>query len=183
MTAPRSENRGSLTHVGGPLFLGLLMGCAHGPAPEPSVAEPEPAVTESSPVATVSIPAPAETRFILPAPRVGVALEAHFHAGEIHMRTRNFADAERHYRRIVQLSPSSYDGWLALGTALVWLHRVEDARAAYEFAMRLDEWRPEAHYNMGLLEWRHAQPTGFEGPHRTTRAGEDALSGVPPPGR
>ncbi|MFW2389377.1 MAG: tetratricopeptide repeat protein, partial [Polyangiales bacterium] len=64
---------------------------------------------------------------------------------------RGYEDGRKAFARAVELDPSSYDAVVGLGTALRGLERFSEAETQYAQAKQLDERRPEAYFNLGVL--------------------------------
>ncbi|MEM9069474.1 MAG: tetratricopeptide repeat protein [Myxococcota bacterium] len=76
--------------------------------------------------------------------------------GQIALSVRAYEDAGLSFRRVTFLRPDLYDGWIGLGVAHRGLAEVEEARAAYQRAIALEDARPEAHYNLAVLIHDHS---------------------------
>jgi tetratricopeptide (TPR) repeat protein len=71
--------------------------------------------------------------------------------GELTLSFRGYEDARRAFGRAVELAPSSYDARIGLGAAERGLRRFEEAERAYDRARAIDDARPEAWFNLGVL--------------------------------
>jgi tetratricopeptide (TPR) repeat protein len=89
--------------------------------------------------------------------------EAWINYGTINLSFRGFQDAREAFQHAVELRADSYDAHIGLGVALRGLARVDEtpepqraglitqAQAEYERARTLDANRPDAYYNLGVL--------------------------------
>lgn len=70
------------------------------------------------------------------------------------LRLREFAAAEAHARKAVQLDTNNAAAWNTLGLALLQRNRAADAAAAFEGALRADPRYPAALLNLAVLRQR-----------------------------
>ncbi|HTV38265.1 MAG TPA: sulfotransferase, partial [Xanthobacteraceae bacterium] len=70
--------------------------------------------------------------------------------GNALQRLKRFADAEKDYRRAVELQPGFADAWNNLGTCLRELKRPEEAESVYRKALELNANNPETLDNLAL---------------------------------
>jgi tetratricopeptide (TPR) repeat protein len=64
---------------------------------------------------------------------------------------RGYEDAKRAFTRAVELSPRNYEAHLGLGAALRGLNQFDEAIAEYNKAKEIDANRPEAYFNLALI--------------------------------
>ncbi|MBN8612505.1 MAG: tetratricopeptide repeat protein [Deltaproteobacteria bacterium] len=76
---------------------------------------------------------------------------AHMNEGALALDVRDFGGAHAAFLHGIELRPRDYDAWISLGVARRGLNDVEGARAAYEQALSIDDSRPEASLDLGLL--------------------------------
>ena len=75
-----------------------------------------------------------------------------FERGYVFQQDKNFAEAERAYRKAIELNPSFATAYSNLGLLLhEKLNRTEEAEAAVRKAIELDPSLTKAYYNLGLL--------------------------------
>ncbi len=83
---------------------------------------------------------------------------AHSCLGMIAYERGQWAGAERHFRRTLELAP--YDGChVDLGALYVQLGRFDDAETHLQRAVELDPWNPEAFVKLGSLRLHQAETT------------------------
>jgi tetratricopeptide (TPR) repeat protein len=77
--------------------------------------------------------------------------EAFVNYGTINLNFRGYEEARGAFARAVELRPNDYDSHIGLGVALRGLGQIQPAQAEYERARTLDQNRPDAFYNLALL--------------------------------
>jgi tetratricopeptide (TPR) repeat protein len=77
--------------------------------------------------------------------------EAFVNYGTINLNFRGYEEARGAFARAVELRPNDYDAHIGLGVALRGLGQTAPAQAEYERARTLDGNRPDAFYNLALL--------------------------------
>lgn len=77
--------------------------------------------------------------------------EAWMNFGTMVIGFRGYEDAKRAFERAVELNPRSYDAHLGLGAALRGLNQFDQAVAEYNKAKEIDGNRPEAFFNLALI--------------------------------
>jgi tetratricopeptide (TPR) repeat protein len=98
--------------------------------------------------------------------------DAWFNLGFLHDQADRLADAERCFRRAVELRPSIDRAWYGLGLVLIRDGRLTEAVDALKQTIKLQPFSPYGYYQLGLTyhhlgrtedAWRvHKQLTGFE---------------------
>ena len=98
--------------------------------------------------------------------------DAWFNLGFLHDQEDRLADAERCFRRAVELRPSLDRAWYGLGLVLIRDGRLTEAVDALKQTIKLQPFSPYGYYQLGLTyhhlgrsedAWRvHKQLTGFE---------------------
>lgn len=88
--------------------------------------------------------------------------EAHMNFGQLTLSQRAYEDAARAFTRARELRPRSYDAIVGLGVALRGLTRPEEAERLYLAAIAVDQTRPEAYFNLGVLFQEHRGGSGEE---------------------
>ena len=98
--------------------------------------------------------------------------DAWFNLGFLHDQADRLADAERCFRRAVELRPSLDRAWYGLGLVLIRDGRLTEAVEALKQTIKLQPFSPYGYYQLGLTyhhlgrsedAWRvHKQLTGFE---------------------
>jgi tetratricopeptide (TPR) repeat protein len=87
--------------------------------------------------------------------------EAHMNLAALNLSFRGFDHAERAYRRALELRPNDYDAHIGLAVALRGpvtgsepdlASRIAAVKAVLARAQKIDRDRPEAYFNMGVLE-------------------------------
>lgn len=87
------------------------------------------------------------------------------HHGKMLLKRRAYSEAESHFREYANLKPEDARGFLFLGWSLFQNRdrdletRLEEARVAFERALKLDESSADAHYYMALY---HKQREDFD---------------------
>jgi len=84
--------------------------------------------------------------------------EAHMNYAAVNMEFRGFAQAEQAYRDALKIKPGDYDAHLGLALALRgeindtnFTQKLTEAESEIEAAKKIDDKRPEAYYNQGVL--------------------------------
>ncbi|MFO0556499.1 MAG: tetratricopeptide repeat protein [Polyangiales bacterium] len=77
--------------------------------------------------------------------------EAFVNYGTINLNFRGYEEARGAFARAVELRPNDYDAHIGLGVALRGLGQIPQAQAEYDRARQLDGNRPDALYNLALL--------------------------------
>jgi tetratricopeptide (TPR) repeat protein len=70
--------------------------------------------------------------------------------GEGYLRGREYARAEMHFRRAIEMNPDNARAHDGLGVALAMQGKAEDAMAEHAEALRLNPNSPEPHFHMGV---------------------------------
>ena len=99
--------------------------------------------------------------------------EAHMNLAALNLSFRGFDHAERAYRRALALRPDDYDAHIGLAVALRGpvtgseadlASRIAAVKAVLSSAQKIDRERPEAYFNMGVLEHELGAPVGAPEP-------------------
>jgi tetratricopeptide (TPR) repeat protein len=77
--------------------------------------------------------------------------EAHLNQASVYLDCGDYKRAEKELRRAIELDRDDPDAYVALGVALRGQKRFDDARAAYEKALRARPSYPPALYDLGVL--------------------------------
>ena len=85
------------------------------------------------------------------------SLAAHHLAGRGHLGLRDFADAERHFRKVLALDRRHPGIFYSLGQALIGLHRYAEGTVALEAAVEEEPVNPDIHYALGFCR----EKTGY----------------------
>jgi tetratricopeptide (TPR) repeat protein len=126
--------------------------------------------------------------------------DAWFNLGFLHDQADQLADAERCFRRALELRPKIDRAWYGLGLVLIRQRRLEEAIDAFKEAIKLQPFAPYAYYQLGLTyhhlgrsdeAWKvHKQLAEFEPKfsatlkrdlERTTPQAIPALNSTPSP--
>ena len=75
----------------------------------------------------------------------------HFLLGAACFQQENWKDAEKEFRRVLEIKPDYVDAWFNLGIALVQLGKRDDARAAFAATVRLSPGSVYARINLAEL--------------------------------
>jgi|GEM_PF-1404666 len=78
-------------------------------------------------------------------------------AGAVYMSMGNYSDALKSFEKAKALSPQDSTVYSNCGVALLYLRRADEARLAYENAIRLDQGNLDAKTNLAILEIRKNQ--------------------------
>ena len=82
--------------------------------------------------------------------------QAFMNFGQITQSFRGYQDSRAAFARAAELRPEDYDARIGLGAALRGLDQLEASQAEYERAIAIDQARPEAYFNLGLI-WQDYQ--------------------------
>ena len=68
-----------------------------------------------------------------------------------HYKEERFSEAERTYRKLIELKPSNASYWLSLGSSIILQgkERVLEAEQAHRTALKIDSKHSEGWYNLG----------------------------------
>ena len=78
------------------------------------------------------------------------SLAAHHLAGRSHLGLRHFANAERHFRKVIALDRRHPGIFYSLGQALIGLHRYPEGSVVLEEAVEEEPDNPDIHYALGF---------------------------------
>lgn len=76
--------------------------------------------------------------------------DAWFNLGYLHDQADCLDDAERCFRRALELRPTIDRAWYGLGLVLIRQRRLEEALEAFEQTIKLQPFAPYAYYQLGL---------------------------------
>ena len=129
--------------------------------------------------------------------------EAHMNYASLNLGFRGYAEAYRSYSEALRIRPDSYDALIGLGVAIRGLASEQEsmegegeyiegtrytyamALEKYEAAKRIDPARPEAYFNIALVQHRFTNittPEGYDPAIATYREALSHCSGRPPEG-
>jgi tetratricopeptide (TPR) repeat protein len=76
--------------------------------------------------------------------------DAWFNLGYLHDQAERPVDAERCFRRALELRPNIDRAWYGLGLVLVRQHRLDEAIDAFRQTIKLQPFAPYAYYQLGM---------------------------------
>lgn len=86
----------------------------------------------------------------------------HTALGELWLEKRDWANAERAFRRAAELAPNDGEIWNNLGAALEGLGRIDEAITAFQKALKVQVTLAQAHYNLARQLLSKGQETAAE---------------------